>query len=257
VHDARGYVRDIATNLRVPLDAATRAELDRGQELTPSRTRPARIAALWSSAALVWNFFSYWREHDSTPLAAALGMSDGRAELRFEEPLPTGLEGDPPTTDVALLWPTGRIAAIESKFGEWLVRRPRNKVVLKDKYFPPGRRVWEEVGLVRCEAFARELQSGRERFKYFHAAQLLKHALGLARGERCEPVLVYLYYDWPGRESLVHRAEVERFVACIGAEVDLRVVTYQDLFARLPAGVAGDYRAYLEARYFRPPAHPS
>jgi hypothetical protein len=252
-HDARGYVRDLAANLRVPLDAAMRAELDRGQELMPSSTRPARIAALWSSAALVWNFFSYWRERDSAPLAAALGVSDGRAELRFEEPLPTGLEGDPPTTDVALLWPTGRIAAVESKFGEWLVRRPRNKIVLKDKYFPQGRRVWEEAGLVRCEAFARELQSGRERFKHFHAAQLLKHALGLARGGSRSPVLVYLYYDWPGRESLVHRAEVERFVACIGPEVDLRAVTYQELFARLPAGVDGDYRAYLEARYFRQP----
>ncbi len=126
--------------------------------------------------------------------------------------------------------------------------------MLKDKYFPPGRRVWEEMGLARCEAFARELQAGRERFKYLHAAQLLKHALGLARGGWRQPVLVYLYYDWPGRESLVHRAEVERFVACIGPEVDLRIVTYQELFARLPTGIDSDYRAYLEGRYFRPAA---
>ena len=60
----------------------------------------------------------------------------GAAKLTFEEPLPTGLPGDPPTADVALARPDGRCVAIESKFAEWLVPRPRSKRVFKDKYFP-------------------------------------------------------------------------------------------------------------------------
>ena len=158
--DARGYVRDLAANLRAPLDAVTRAELERGSELEPTSTRPGRIWSLTSSAALVVNVFDYWRGHDTAPLAAALGLPEGSPRLRFEEPLPTGLEGDPPTTDVALRWPSGRVAAIESKFGEWLVRRPRNKAAFKRKYFPPGTDVWSAAGLPRCQELA-----GREENK--------------------------------------------------------------------------------------------
>jgi hypothetical protein len=207
--------------------------------------------ALWSSAALVVNFFGPWRSRDCAPLAAALGIAALPTRLALEEPLPTGLDGDPPTTDIAVWGAAGVLAAIESKFGEWLVRRPRNKAVLKDKYFPPGPGVWAELGLPRCERLAHDLQTGRERFKHLHAAQLLKHALGLAHGGHRDAALVYLYYEWSGRESEVHRAEVEHLARRIGGEVDLRIVTYQVLYERLAPCLEGSHRAYLESRYFR------
>jgi len=251
-YDARGYVRDFATNLWRPLVGEALAQFERGSELAPRSNAPARMWSLGSSAALVANVFDYWREYDNAPLLAALGLDGGAAELRFEEPLPTGLEGDPPLADVALRWPSGRVAAIESKFSEWLVRRPRNKTAFKAKYFPSGVSVWAEVGLPRCQAVAADIQYGRERFKFLHAGQLLKHALGLARSGVADYRLIYLYYDWPGREAEGHRAELDRFAALLGSELELRVLTYQALFAKLraEASAAAEYCRYLEQRYF-------
>jgi restriction endonuclease-like protein len=252
-YDARGYVRDLALNLRAPLDATAHAELARGSELEATTARPARLWSLTSSGALVVNVFDYWRGHDTAPLAAALGLPQGSPTISYEEPLPTGLEGDPPTADVALRWPSGRIAAIESKFCEWLVRRPRNKAVFKRKYFPPGGEVWSAAGLPRCQELAADIDAGRERFRWLHAAQLLKHALGLARLAAPATTLVYLYYDWPSREATEHAAEVARFARRIAPDCDLRALTYQALYAALEAAEPLDsrYRTYLTQRYFR------
>ena len=252
-YDARGYVRELAANLRTPLDATALAELERGSELEPTLTRPGRLWSLMSSAALVVNVFDYWRGRDTAPLAAALGLPAGSPHVSFEQPLPTGLDGDPPTTDVALRWPSGRVAAIESKFGEWLVRRPRNKAVFKRKYFPPGREVWTAAGLPRCQELAVDIDTGSERFRWLHAAQLLKHALGLAHLGAPATTLVYLYYDWPSPEATEHAAELARFSRRVAADCDFCVLTYQALHAALAAGDALDarYRAYLAQRYFR------
>lgn len=255
-YDARGCVRELADNLRAPLVGAALKELQRGSELTPGAKQPARLYSLGSSAALVLNFFGYWRDRDTTPLMHALGLpAQGVVQLRFEEPMPTGLAGDPPLADVALERADGGLVAIESKYAEWLVRRPRSKRVFKDKYFPAGLQrggVWEAAGLPRCQQLAEDLQGGRERLKYFHAAQLLKHALGLAKRGPAASVLVYLYFDWPVRDAATHRAEIDRITARLAPEIDLRVLTYQDVFRSLRAslGVDAAYVDYLEQRYF-------
>jgi hypothetical protein len=201
------------------------------------------------------NVFGHWRTRDPGPLLAALGVEGVQgARLAYEEPLPTGLAGDPPTTDVAFRTFDGRCVAIESKYGEWLVPRPRNKRMFKDKYFPQGlgSGVWTTAGLPLCQALAEDLQAGRERLKLLNGPQLLKHALGLKRN--CAPgsVLVYLYYDREGREAVAHRLELERVLARLKPEVDLRVATYQALFRALRAepDVASEYLDYLERRYF-------
>jgi hypothetical protein len=257
-YDARGFVRALADNLHTPLAPAARAELERGSGLAMRGTVPARIHALTSSAALVVNVFGYWRERSPTPLVAALGFGDGDdARLTFEEPLPTELPGEPPFADVALHWPNGDLVPIESKFTEWLVRRPHNKRVFKDKYFPAGAgagsAVWSAVALPRCQALAEDLQAGRERSKYLNVPQLLKHALGSRKLGQRRTLVFYLYYEWPGREAEVHRFELERVRERLGVEVDLRVLTYQQLFASLRAapGVDRDYLDYLAERYFR------
>jgi hypothetical protein len=251
-YDAHGCVRDLADNLRAPLGAVTLEELQRGSELTPYAARPARLYSLGSSAALVLNVFDHWRDRDKGPLLRALDVTGrGEGELTFEEPMPTGLTGDAPTADVMLAL-DGRYVAIESKYAEWLVRRPRGKRVFKDKYFPTGGGVWSAAGLPRCQALAEDLQAGRERPKFLHASQLLKHALGLANSGKRNNVLVYLYYDWPVREAATHRGEIERFVARLVPELELRVLTYQALFGSLRAapGVDAPYLEYLAQRYF-------
>jgi len=101
-YDARGFVRELDANLRVPLAASTRAAFLYGTELTPRKNQPARFSALHSSAVLVANVFDHWSARDAVPLVAALGLGAERARLAFEEPLATGVEGDPPLSDVVL-----------------------------------------------------------------------------------------------------------------------------------------------------------
>lgn len=250
--DARGYVREEAANFRVPLSARARSGFDRGSERKPYATRPARTWALHSSAALVANVFDHWTGRDLRPLLRALGRAEDHAELAFEEPLATGLEGDAPSADVALRLAGGGLLAIESKFSEWLVRRPRNKAELKAKYFPADVRVWEARGLPRCQALAEDVQSGGRRFKWLHAGQLLKHALGLATSAPGAGALCYLYYDWPTREARAHRAEIDAFASAIDASLPFVALSYQSLFAALCAqpNVDIEYLDYLRARYF-------
>jgi hypothetical protein len=252
-YDASGCVRDLADNLRVPLTTAALEEFRRGSELTPGTARPARLYSLGSSAALVVNVFDYWRDRDVALLLGALGVAGaGAAKLTFEEPLSTGLAGDAPTADVALHGSAGIRVAIESKYGEWLVPRPRSQRVFKDKYFPGGDGVWAAAGLPRCQALAEDVQSGRERLKFLHAAQLLKHALGLAKSGQRTAALVYLYYDWPVREAAAHRDELDRVIARLVPEIDLRALTYQALFRalRVVPGLDAAYVDYLSRRYF-------
>lgn len=252
-YDAHGCVRQLGDNLRAPLDEAALAELRRGSELAPGSARPARLYSLCSSAALVVNVFDWWRGRDQTPLLRALGVGGaGGTVLRFEEPLPTGLPGDPPTVDVALYRPDGRCVVVESKFAEWLAPRPRGKRAFKDKYFAQGRPVWAAAGLPRCQSLAEELQDGRERLKYLNAAQLLKHALGLANNGFSTSALVYLYYDRPGKEAPAHRAEIDRVLERLAPEIELHVSTYQELFRGLRDGpeLERGYVDYLAQRYF-------
>jgi hypothetical protein len=251
-HDARGYVRDVDSNLRLPLSDAARVAFARGSELAPRPTRPARIAALHSSAALVANVFDYWCTVDAAPLAAALGGAREPAAVTFEEPFPTGVEGDPPLVDVLVRYSSGSVLAIESKFCEWLTRRPRNQAAFKPKYFPPARELWIEHGLPRCQCLVDELRSGTRRFKHLHAAQLLKHALGLAHSGTAGAAVRYLYYDWPGRHGAGHRDELARFAELVGSEIGFASLTYQQLFAALrrEPGVDASYLDYLRSRYF-------
>jgi hypothetical protein len=133
-----------------------------------------------------------------------------------------------------------------------LTRRPRSQRVFKDKYFAGGARVWQAAGLPLCQALAEDLRAGRERVKHLNAPQLLKHALGLAVNGLRTSALVYLYYDRPGRESATHRAELERIVARLEPELELRATTYQALFGALSAmpGLEREYVDYLQRRYF-------
>jgi hypothetical protein len=74
----------------------------------------------------------------------------------------------------------------------------------------------------------------------------------LAKSGRRNSVLVYLYYDWPVRDAATHRDEIERVVARLAPELELRVLTYQTLFAALRAvpDVEPAYLDYLAQRYF-------
>jgi hypothetical protein len=144
--------------------------------------------------------------------------------------------------------------ALESKFSEWLTPKPPYKELFKPKYFPESGDLWSARGLPACQALATKVHAGKAQFRYLDVAQLLKHALGLATQHEGKFGLSYLFYDWPGPESVAHRAEVERFQMYIGNDLHFVWNSYQELY-KLLRQVAGQehmaYITYLDKRYFR------
>lgn len=251
--DARGYVPAYEQNLFRPLSAAALQSFQggSGNELTAVGERPAKMSALHSSSALAVNFFDHWADRPDVVLAA-LGLPTGGVSMRFEAQFPTGLNGTPPNLDVAIRWADGTWLGVESKFTEWLTPKPATKEHFKAKYFPEGSSLWGVHGHARCQDLAAQLNGHQLGYRYLDAAQLLKHALGLAcSGSKFE--LLYVYFDVPGPESVTHRAEVEDFSSRIVGDFPFHVRTYQETFARLQSLAEpedAEYIRYLQARYF-------
>ncbi|MBV8063782.1 MAG: hypothetical protein JOY51_09305 [Nevskia sp.] len=251
---ASGYLESVDANLRLPMSPETRAAFEAGEaaELKDFPRHPAKLRALFSSAALVINVFDHWTTRDAAPLLAALGVEGRASRLEYEARFPISTEGTPPNLDLAITLEGGRCIGIESKFTEWHTPRRPAKIRFKDKYFPAGLKLWTDRGLPACQALAEELQDGRSRYRFLYATQLLKHALGMATQCRAGIGLLYLYYEWSGPAAREHRRELEHFAARAGAELDFRWLSYQELYRRLreTGGVDAAYLDYLGARYF-------
>lgn len=253
--DARGYLANVAENLYQPMSArALHAfSMGSGSELLDTALRPAKMKALHSSAALAVNFFDYWADREPDVLLRALRLEVKPLSIEFEAQFPTGLGGNPPNLDVAFRYNSGVVVGLESKFSEWLTPKPPNKELFKPKYFPDSTGLWSAKGLPACQELATEVHAGRTHFRYLDVAQLLKHALGLATQHQGKFGLSYLFFEWPGPESLVHRAEVERFQELVGRDFHFVWNSYQELYKLLcqaggPEHAA--YNTYLGKRYF-------
>ncbi len=172
--------------------------------------------------------------------------------MKFEAQFPTGLEGNPPNLDVAIEWADGTWLGVESKFTEWLTPKPASKEAFRSKYFPDDKALWSVRGHAGCQELASLINSAQKQYRYLDAPQLLKHALGLAcSGRKFE--LLYLYYDVPGVESEVHRAELADFASRVAGDFPFHVRRYQDVYRRLAAIASpqdGPYLEYLAGRYF-------
>ena len=252
--DDRGYVSELDVNLFRPLTPTTRAAFERGDgtELVSQAKRPAKMRALHSSAALAVNFFDHWVDREAGSLIRALGI-DGRlaAPPQFEQRFPTGLAGKPPSLDVVLELESGTVVAIECKFTEWMTPKRRGRPAFKPKYFEGGSRLWERAGLPACQALADDLISGAAFFRLLDAAQLLKHALGLATQRPGRFALYYLYFDSPSPLGERHRTELATFAGRVARELAFEALAYQELFRGLVAQpIDAAYLAYLETRYF-------
>lgn len=252
--DERGYLERVADNLWKPLSPRTKSAFDKGSgsELQDSPSRPAKMKALHSSSALAVNFFDSWVDKDASALRQVLDLDYEIASIAFEAQYPTGLTGNPPNLDVALQLVNGNIIAIESKFSEWLTPKSRNKAPFKSKYFPEGKGLWQANNLTHSQELAASMSRGNTAFHYLDAAQLLKHALGLATQFGDQFSLYYAYYDWPGPESETHRGEIDHFANAVGSELRFRAISYQTLFVSLSNldSVDKPYRQYLRDRYF-------
>ena len=249
--DEQGYTLDPKDNLYLPLSDASREEFANGDgsEL-PRGGKRGKMQALHSSSALACNVFEYWRQRDPTPLANALGLENPIAEIKFEQKYPTGLRGNAPNLDVVLQLRSGQIIAIESKFLETYARHPQG---FNPKYFDSGRAYWSDRGLNRCQKLAAQIQDGERTFRWLHAQQLLKHALGLANSG-LDWSLWYFWYQVDGAPGIEHAQEAEEFGELVKSDgIGFRSMTYQDLFERLPTVSASGHQGYLDYlgdRYF-------
>ncbi|MDX2221056.1 MAG: hypothetical protein SF172_18725 [Burkholderiales bacterium] len=250
--DAQGYTRVLRDNLFEPLSTETTLEFSEGDggELG-SDGHKGKMQALHSSSALACNVFDYWRHRNARPLAAALGLSGQICSLRFEQKFPTGLPGNAPNLDVALLLDNGTTFAIESKFLEVY---GRHSAGFKPKYFEHESGLWASRGFGHCESLARALYDGSQTFRWLHAEQLLKHVLGLSTaGGRWH--LHYLWYRVDHEHAKAHEIELDVFRTLVLKDrINFSAQTYQALFAKLETcGAAGHgpYVEYLRRRYFQ------
>ena len=211
------------------------------------------MKALHSSSALVVNFFDYWTDRPKAPLLSALGIDAHDIQsLDFEAQFPTDLRGKPPHLDVAITVGSGAVIGVEGKFTEYLSRSTRGKGSFEPSYFQTSEGLWEAKGLPACQTFAKRLDSQQHQFQHLDPWQLLKHALGLATSSSAGFSLWYLYYDYPGERSEVHRREIQRFADHVGQEIRFKALTYQEVYHRLTDSDQCDpeYMDYLRTRYF-------
>ena len=259
--DRRGYLPHVALNLYSSLSEQARSAFERGAggETTDCparggrRGRPAKMRALHSSSALVVNVFDYWTPRDKAILSKSLGLHRKVDTVAFEAQRETGLPGTPPNLDLELVLKDGSVVAIESKFTEWLTPQPKNGKAFQSKYFTAGKLHWTARGLPGCQTLAEGLDRGKKSYRYLHAGQLLKHALGLAAHHGDKFSLLYLYFDTTGAEAERHRAELADFSEHLDRQIRFSAMTYQQLFGNLRRLAGPDhepYLAYLGERYF-------
>lgn len=245
VLDDSDHVTDLVDNLFEPLqlDAKSEYQSGAGDELQD------KMRALHSSAALVCNFFHYWRYRDIGIIARACGLSPGYTGLTFECAYrkPRGIRGIRPHVDVEFRDEGLKPVAIEAKFTEVYGKSRKS---LKEIYVRSNG-VWGNYS--GCQSLANCIVTGNKVFRYFDAPQLLKHILGLKTeyGERGFELL-YLWYKQDGEAASKHENELARFEEYVVPEVNFRAMTYQETFQELKVIVTEhtEYLNYMDERYF-------
>lgn len=134
-----------------------------------------------------------------------------------------------------------KVAGVECKFSE---PYGRTHTGLAPRYLGLDDR-WRSFP--RLHEIARDISPDDERYRHLHAAQVIKHILGLTRAHPPEHFcLLYLWYDAPGEEALRHRAEVQEFSDAAEADgIDFRSRTYQEVILSL-TGVRDGHREYVD-----------
>jgi hypothetical protein len=253
---AKTRVYDLDDNLFEPLMPEARQEFEAGDggELKAD-SGDGNMYAVHSSSALCCNVFHYWRRIGQFNLVAQACRlpSTGIQHLRFEvkRPIADGFDRAP-NLDVEIGYEGSsrlRASAFECKFGEPFGREHPG---LKKAYLDETH-LWQDLPV--CQELAIKISPDDRRFKHLHAAQLLKHILGLKNSYGKEGFrLLYLWYAVPGSQGVQHAQEIEEFAEyAVRDGIQFQSSTYQQVIARL----ARDHREshqpyidYLTERYF-------
>jgi hypothetical protein len=259
------YVSELKANLFEPLSERVKQQFiaGAGNELNAPDGQSGNMYAVYSSSALCVNLFHYWsRLFDAASpnprrpmdqLLAACGLPERPVKgIDFEVPNIVNPRFEvAPHLDVQISFAEGtwKCAGIEAKFCEpYGGQKPGG---LKPVYLRETA-LWQDWPNVR--AFAQTLSPNDLTNSHFHAAQLLKHLLGLRMQNGTNFVLVYLWFDVQGAEAAERqRREIESFGEILKRDgVAFVSRTYQEVFAVLRGGNGEPERPYVKyllARY--------
>lgn len=214
-----------------------------------------KFASPQSSAALAANGFGWFLDRPGDcPLFPALADLSGLVrDVAVERELRLPWSGGRHPWLDAVLWTDTHIIGVESKRYEPF--RDAKVAELSDAY---DRDVWG-VGMAGWCTMRDLLRADPRRYKHLDAAQLVKHALGLAtEGNRSglSPVLAYLYAEPQDgvrdpATFLAHRREIEDFHAIVaGTKVRFAACSWRGWLASF-SGAAVDHAREI-IRVFAP-----
>jgi hypothetical protein len=246
--DPKGYAADYRGTLLsgvLPEDFEADLSSGDGNELE------TKFRAAHSSSGLGVNCFAPFKQRIADLTLPGHGAFAG---LQFERKCPTGLRGGrAPNLDVVLTGPSN-VVAIESKLTEYLSPH-------RAKFSPAyGAQITD---VRRRQGYFHEmlrLLDHPDHYKWLDAAQLIKHAFGLARTFPDRPVtLLYLFWEPmnpdASPEFAAHRAEIKDFKSRVeGSSPVFEAMSYAELWqawcenAALPEWVQ-EHRENLERRY--------
>jgi hypothetical protein len=244
--DESGYLETFHQNL---LPGVATEDFESDLRAGDGNELDTKFRAVHSSSALAVNCFGPFR----TRLAdLQMPHTETIDHLQFERKCPTGLRGGrAPNLDVLLSGSNG-IVAIESKLTEYL---GRHRTEFSPAY---AEQICDER---REQAYFQEmlhLERNPGRYAWLDAAQLIKHAFGLAHTFRDTPVtLLYLYWE-PGNPTCnpifgEHRKEISAFGSRVAkSSPRFAALSYAELWSRWRVAAPNwlsQHLDNLEARY--------
>ena len=248
------YTRTLEENLFVDsLSESTARSFSQGDGNELSKGKyPGKMQALHSSSALGVNVFEYWKQNGgASEIALACGLvrkgSDAPQDIVFEVKFPINDKfAIAPNIDIVINNKEGstvKALAIECKYSEAYGGRGHGG--LKEAYLSDCEKLWQDIP--NLKALAESISPDDDRFKYLHAAQLIKHILGLKRAYGKKGFrLLYLWYNVFGDEGERHRIEAEEFANCALADgILFHVLTYQALIERMAKTLGNEHRSYI------------
>jgi hypothetical protein len=224
VLDEKGYTSDLHHNL---IEGVALEDFEADLRQGDGNELEGKFRAAHSSSALAVNNFAPFKTKISD--LKLPGSSDFDI-LQFERKCPNGLAGrKAPNLDVLAAGAAG-IVAIESKCLEYLSSHTAEFSPAYDREIQDVRRQSGWFGEMQ------QLADNPKRYRWLDAAQLVKHAFGLAHTFPDNPVtLVYLFWEPenPGVHPVFaqHRQEIANFRAAVGADtIGFFAMSYPELW---------------------------
>jgi len=251
---ARGrlaYTQNLRDNLFEPILPEIKESFKEGDggELDGS---PSKMQAVHSSSALGVNIFQYWQKINQIPkIAAACGLCNKTnrscQNIKFETKYQISDRFQfSPNIDVTIEnLPKSRfkVFAIECKFSEAYSSRHHSGM---DPKYLDLKNIWKDLPILH--SLSKKISPEDNRFKHLHAAQLVKHILGLEKKYGKNKFrLLYLWYDCFGHEGSKHREEVEEFTKKAKADnIYFHALSYQELIIKLSKEYRDSHRDYIK-----------